>query len=906
MVFIPAGDHSYYARQDNREPMTTSGFLKEQQGVQQQYYQSENIQENFASNVYYNQNADIEGTQLADQDEYEEKDNTNQTYRKMPIKHLPKFRSSGLSNAKLGGQTKIAPAQGTSKTANLDDRKKKLEVLLKNLQKLDSAIDISKVKEKVEGKQSSGKLGKVEDGRLDPGNNIGDALSTATKMSKFTHTVDQMFEMNTHRDDAFESLAWIVHENFPVTNYTVHMSIVPFLYLSLPQNASDEVLLAEIRVSTVICVGQTKPSKYVKGVEYIVFEMRDDPYENVLSYFDLFYEHVEKIISGESAVLVCCGENFAISSTFAIAFLMKRYRLSLPKAIATVRNRIKFILPNYGFLSQLEIYEKLNFRVERTSVPYRYFMLAHCHFLMNSELGVSIQFDPDLPNRSNIRMAWNKYFKLVKLDQLSEEVMNINEFTYRCRSCHIPVFYEYQIVAGPETETPNSLTETIERCQSLFIEPQEWMMMNSFISMQDGILMCNHCGNMIGCYDLRGTSCYNNKKGRYCAQHPNKHVNMIEIFRDEVFNCNEYLLVVMANKMDLKEYGDEELPRDIYNLLKESVSSWPEEFEEMQHDYHDRWRKLETDAIKKKYDNMFAAHLKAEEITVYQMQKAKMKMEEKSNQDQSKNKSKIKTLSKKTSVNEEAENAQSKEFQLWEAQMKAELMKHVEMTDEEKRRGDQEKADHKETCCRRHQRKKSKQEEREDILAELTAKWKPPMPKVATTKKCQDWFVEGIRNWFRFAEKNAQAQEHLKEKHGISYDKMKMQKDKSKEENKEGEDVFDSWVDEEEKELRRLYRDFRRYLIVDYFNGSMGKEKRDGAKMSKPSKPATSKQHRPHKLKPSVSFAETQGTSNSPGTSKQSENVRQKVDKPKTITSAKDKSSKKPAKDNRQLKRSQK
>lgn len=46
------------------------------------------------------------------------------------------------------------------------------------------------------------------------------------------------------------------------------------------------------------------------------------------------------------------------SATLVIAYMMKRYRLSLKEAEQLVRSKRPFINPNPGFMKQLQLYDQ--------------------------------------------------------------------------------------------------------------------------------------------------------------------------------------------------------------------------------------------------------------------------------------------------------------------------------------------------------------------------------------------------------------------------------------------------------------------------------------------------------------------------------------------------------------------
>lgn len=63
------------------------------------------------------------------------------------------------------------------------------------------------------------------------------------------------------------------------------------------------------------------------------------------------------------------------SATVVIAYLMKRYQITVEAALDLAKSKRRFIGPNPGFLAQLQLYEAMGCRIVPNNIQYRMFRL---------------------------------------------------------------------------------------------------------------------------------------------------------------------------------------------------------------------------------------------------------------------------------------------------------------------------------------------------------------------------------------------------------------------------------------------------------------------------------------------------------------------------------------------------
>ena len=85
-----------------------------------------------------------------------------------------------------------------------------------------------------------------------------------------------------------------------------------------------------------------------------IIEIEDDPRENIIKYFK---ECIE-IIENANKIFIHCMAGVSRSATIVISYLMWKEKKSLEETLKKVKEK-RFVSPNFGFMEQLKIFEKL-------------------------------------------------------------------------------------------------------------------------------------------------------------------------------------------------------------------------------------------------------------------------------------------------------------------------------------------------------------------------------------------------------------------------------------------------------------------------------------------------------------------------------------------------------------------
>ena len=128
------------------------------------------------------------------------------------------------------------------------------------------------------------------------------------------------------------------------------------IYLGNIYDAQNIEKLLEMGIQKVLSlITETELLKYPPEIEHKLINIEDFPRQNIIQYFGeclLFMEDNKK-------VLVHCMAGASRSATIIIAYLMWKNQLDFMEAVTLLEQIRPIISPNYGFVRQLQIFEKL-------------------------------------------------------------------------------------------------------------------------------------------------------------------------------------------------------------------------------------------------------------------------------------------------------------------------------------------------------------------------------------------------------------------------------------------------------------------------------------------------------------------------------------------------------------------
>ncbi|KAL1211807.1 Dual specificity protein phosphatase 1B [Cardamine amara subsp. amara] len=130
------------------------------------------------------------------------------------------------------------------------------------------------------------------------------------------------------------------------------------LFIGSVAEATNKDLLKSSNVTHILTVAVALAPPYPLDFVYKVIEVVDRSETDLTVYFDECYSFIDEAIQSGGAVLVHCFMGMSRSVTIVVAYLMKKHGMSFSKAMELVRSRRPQALPNFGFISQLQQFEK--------------------------------------------------------------------------------------------------------------------------------------------------------------------------------------------------------------------------------------------------------------------------------------------------------------------------------------------------------------------------------------------------------------------------------------------------------------------------------------------------------------------------------------------------------------------
>lgn len=236
--------------------------------------------------------------------------------------------------------------------------------------------------------------------------------------------------------------------------------------------------------------------------------IRDMEGENLLDYLDVCFDFIDEKRK-EGSVLVHCFAGVSRSAAIVTAYLMRSEKLSQEDALLSLKQSCEFVCPNDGFLEQLQMFEAMGFKVDRSSPVYKRFRLKvlgesynRGERIDNSQLGA----DPGLPIEEKASFKAG-----------TGERDTVSTPLYRCNKCRRLVASQDNVISHVpgEGETPfewykrrssNPFNKSDTECSSVFVEPLRWMAIVEEGGIE-GKLSCAHCDARLGYFNWSGVQC---------------------------------------------------------------------------------------------------------------------------------------------------------------------------------------------------------------------------------------------------------------------------------------------------------------------------------------------------------------------------------------------------------------
>ncbi|CAK7897683.1 tyrosine-protein phosphatase Yvh1p [[Candida] anglica] len=255
------------------------------------------------------------------------------------------------------------------------------------------------------------------------------------------------------------------------------------------------------------------PKQYTDSYVHKQIEVNDEETTNIIRYFPETNDFIEKALfksdttKHSNKILIHCAQGVSRSPTIIIAFLMYKYKLSLPQALHAVKRKSASVGPNEGFMEQLKLYQQLEFDVDMSNKLYKQFVID-----------LSIKQDPSGSSLKDMNLFTASDPEALKS---SSEVTT----QYRCKRCRHVLATNLQIENHVQPTEESQQSKFIKRghtnriisvqqastvCSHHFIlQPLDWMTEELAKSEIEGKFNCptTTCGAKIGGYSWKGSRC---------------------------------------------------------------------------------------------------------------------------------------------------------------------------------------------------------------------------------------------------------------------------------------------------------------------------------------------------------------------------------------------------------------
>ena len=145
---------------------------------------------------------------------------------------------------------------------------------------------------------------------------------------------------------------------------TIPAEFLPGIYIGSIGAALNKSLLLENQVTHILTVADNLPPSYPESFEYKNLDVRDDISCNILGVFQEAIEFIDQSLDLGGKVLVHCFAGKSRSAAICCAYLIKKQNMNLEQALSHLKDARPCIMPNPGFLFQLQLFEKSSFNLD--------------------------------------------------------------------------------------------------------------------------------------------------------------------------------------------------------------------------------------------------------------------------------------------------------------------------------------------------------------------------------------------------------------------------------------------------------------------------------------------------------------------------------------------------------------
>ena len=162
----------------------------------------------------------------------------------------------------------------------------------------------------------------------------------------------------------------LCHKEKEIYKYKYHLSLHPskildWLYLGSYRNACDKQEIKDLGITYVLNCAVECVESFPPTVKYCHLKLSDTPNFRIINYLDKATSFINQAQSNNGIILVHCQLGISRSTTCVIAYFIKYLGYTAMNALNFIKKKRAQVMPNFGFLNQLMIYEKNNLSDEK-------------------------------------------------------------------------------------------------------------------------------------------------------------------------------------------------------------------------------------------------------------------------------------------------------------------------------------------------------------------------------------------------------------------------------------------------------------------------------------------------------------------------------------------------------------
>ncbi|XP_046670154.1 dual specificity protein phosphatase MPK-4-like [Homalodisca vitripennis] len=271
------------------------------------------------------------------------------------------------------------------------------------------------------------------------------------------------------------------------------------LFLGNVTAATDKNVLESNKINRIITVDSCPlPLKItdLPGIKTLFIQVTDLPQEDLLAHFEETYNFIKNSQDQKNVLLVHCYFGVSRSATVVIAFIMKKYGISYQDAFERVKSLRRFVGPNAGFEAQLQLFERMNYTIDRNNLQYKMYRLKLAAEKVKKVKILPLDcLDVVQPDPSLIRVSPDPLvYRCCKCRRIIASAANLMP--------HIP----REKPSWKDAAWPAKVKEQPACMATYFVEPMIWM--KPALQSEQGKLHCPKCNSKLGSFSwIMGCQC---------------------------------------------------------------------------------------------------------------------------------------------------------------------------------------------------------------------------------------------------------------------------------------------------------------------------------------------------------------------------------------------------------------